>query len=434
MKWNNILVALALLVFAPSCKQEQTHVWELGIDAAEDTIPCRSIWDGQNEDVLPIRNDIDLKGKKCILPANKTLRFEGGVIKNGTLEGNGTRIEHTGVCFDRVRILGTWEVPEISTSMFKDLDYDNSLKDVVALANSEVPNKIVIEEGDYQVSAQHPGDVCVPISSNSHVILNGTIRLVPNDYTHYFIIRLSGSNIQLKGNGTIIGDKHTHTGNDGEWGMGIEFVHAHGVSVSNLNIKDCWGDCIHVAYESSDVLIEDCRLDHGRRQGISITSANNVIVRGCTITNVGGTEPQCAIDIEPYAKYIVDNVLIENVTVDNCIGGFKVLGSTGDAKVGTVNIKNCLIESEQYETLTATLCDTLIVENNNIIQNNGWACVRCRNINHLVMKGNTLRYDDGVFYQLKDRLRPAFGKMRVKVMDIEDCEAAIVENSKELGL
>ena len=431
MDKKGVLFILVSLIELFSCNPKGAEAWKDGIGISQDSVRYDLVFEEPNQGVLIIKDDVDLGNKLCCLPKGVTLSFEGGVIKNGTLVGDGTKIDSHGPCFDRVRILGTWNVPENSTSMFKDLDYDNSLKDVVALANPQIPNKIVIEEGDYQVSAQQHGDVCIPISSNSVVILKGTIRMVPNDYTHYFIIRLNGRNIQLKGNGTIIGDKHTHTGADGEWGMGIEFVHAHDVSVSGLNIKDCWGDCIHVAFESSDVLIEDCRLDHGRRQGISITSAKNVTVRGCTITNVGGTEPQCAIDIEPYAKYIVDNVLLENVTVGNCIGGFKVLGSTGDAKVGTVSIKNCLIASEKYETLAATLCDTLIVEDNNITQNNGWACVRCRSINYLVMKRNRLQYNNGLFQHVKDWVRPAFGKKRIKLIDIENCGSTkIVQNQK----
>lgn len=38
--------------------------------------------------------------------------------------------------------------------MFASLDYENLLRDVWALDNPEVLNKIVIEEGNYSVSAK----------------------------------------------------------------------------------------------------------------------------------------------------------------------------------------------------------------------------------------------------------------------------------------
>ena len=40
-------------------------------------------------------------------------------------------------------------MPDISTKMFKDLDYDNSLRDVMALTNEKIKNKVTIHKGVY---------------------------------------------------------------------------------------------------------------------------------------------------------------------------------------------------------------------------------------------------------------------------------------------
>ena len=109
--------------------------------------------------------------------------------------------------------------------------------------------------------------------------------------------------------------------------MGVDFFRVENASISGITIKDCWGDCIYVGDESKNVTIDNCILNNGRRQGISITSANGVIVRKCTICDVGGTDPEYAIDIEPNKGKTIDNILIENVTVKNCKGGFMANGS-----------------------------------------------------------------------------------------------------------
>ena len=409
-------------------------VWKVGIEVATDTIDCKLVLGEPCQGMLMVEKDVDLGHRLCCLPKDITLCFKGGIIKNGTLVGDGTKIDNTGVCFDKVRILGTWIVPEISTSMFRDLNYDNSLKDVVALSDPKVYNKIVIESGDYQVSAQHAGDVCLHLFGNTEIILNGTVRMVPNNYRHYYIFRMRGENIRMTGNGTIIGDKHTHTGETGEWGMGIDVLNTRNVTISGLNVKDCWGDCIYVGEKATNILIENCRLDNGRRQGISITGSYRVTVRNCIITNVAGTDPEYAIDVEPNKGETTEHVTIEDVTVKDCKGGIKVYGRAIDARVGTVTVKNCQIDAEKKEPIAAAQCDTLIVENSNITQRNGWGCVICKDVGYANIIDNTLWYDKGVFYQLKDWVRPMFDKKRIKFMDIENCGTVTIVRNKERNL
>ena len=164
---------------------------------------------------------------------------------------------------------------------------------------------------------------------------------------NYYIVQANGENIKISGQGTIIGDKSNHTGTIGEWGMGLEFRKAINSSVKDLTIKDCWGDCIYVGGRSHNILIENCRLDNGRRQGISVTKADGVTIRNCMITNVGGTAPEYAIGIEPNKGCNVDHVVIDGVIVKNCEGGILVTRSMSknpdnkDTRIGSVNVKDC---------------------------------------------------------------------------------------------
>ena len=95
-------------------------------------------------DKIIIDKDVDLKGNVCKIPVGNTLVFKGGILKNGVLNGRMTKIECKGKAFNRVTIKGGWDVPEISTNLFADLNYENSLRDVVALAHPKVKNRVVI--------------------------------------------------------------------------------------------------------------------------------------------------------------------------------------------------------------------------------------------------------------------------------------------------
>lgn len=309
-----------------------------------------------------IERDVNLKGGVCRLPKNMNLYIKGGVIKHGTLIGDGTKIIGKGAVFNKVIIKGNWDVPQISTQLFTNLDEVNSLRQVVALAHPGIQNTITIERGNYQVKAEKEADVCIPLCSNTNFVLNGSVHLEPNDFAKSDIILVKGENIHISGNGIITGDKFSHTGEKGEWGMGINFKRAVNSSVSGLTIQECWGDCIYVGGKSKNILIEKCTLNNGRRQGISVTSANGLTIRDCKITKVKGTSPQYAIDIEPNRWDSVNHVLIENVQVEDCMGGFYVtrhVRKEGAKRpwVGNVTIRDCEVHALRRMPIRVKRCD-----------------------------------------------------------------------------
>lgn len=354
-------VALLALLCYPAYSHERSSSDDGGFSISFGSISYKELGE-LNGGVLTIKDRVNLQNKQCVIPEGITLCFKGGLIQNGTLVGNMTKLKTCGVCFNRVKILGTWNVPCIKSSFFYDLSYENALKDVVALSNPNIKNRISIDEGNYLVAAYKNADICIPINSNTEFILNGTINLLPNEYTNYYIIQATGSNIKIKGKGTIVGDKFSHTGKTGEWGMGINLHQAHHVSISDLTIKDCWGDCIYVGGNSSDVTITNCHLDNGRRQGISITSANGVKIKDCTITNVYGTAPEYAIDVEPNKGETTDNIIINDVTVNNCRGGFLAYGKAPKAKIGDIEIKRCSISGTRKTPIELSRCASAKVE------------------------------------------------------------------------
>lgn len=330
---NNLktyITTLVLILSIISCNA-QTSLSRLSFNEGKTTI---------------IKNVVDMKGEELILPKDVTLKFEkGGCLKNGKITAANTSIAgYKQGIFDGVSITGLWNVPYICTDMFKDISPINSLQNVFALASEIVDNVIVIPEGNYEVAASRNGNIILAVPSNTEVIINGTITMLPNDFTNYYIVGLKGENIKLHGKGEIVGDKHTHTGTKGEWGMGVNLAKCKNVDIYDLTIRDCWGDCIYIGTESTDVRINNCTLDHGRRQGISITSAGKVLIENCVISNVGGTAPEYAIDIEPNKNDIIESVIVRNVKSINCKGGFMTWGGAENCTIGNVELYDCYVK------------------------------------------------------------------------------------------
>lgn len=263
----------------------------------------------------------------------------------------------------------------------------------------------------------------------TEVKISPTVTLTTNNYSNYDVVRVKGDNIRINGKGALIGDKHTHTGKGGEWGMGIQVSNSSNVSISGLTIKDCWGDCIYIGDESTKVTISKCNLDHGRRQGISITSANDVVIKECTIKNVGGTSPEYAIDIEPNRGKTVDNVVIDKVTVDECKGGFMALGRAEGAKIGTVTIKNCVVRADDRPGVNMGKCQKVTVQRCKITQENTARAINCVNIEDLLIVGNEIQqnYLDGI-YGLKNAAKKIAAK-RLDPIRLFQCGKVITNNN-----
>ncbi len=345
----------------------------------------------KNQDSYTIRDTIDLQGKTWYLPPNVIINMEGGLIRNGAISGNNTRLGNNRNIFDNVRIKGQWIVPIISTSMFKNLAYDNSLKDVLALASPQVRNRIVINKGDYYLKASTNSEECLRVVGNTDVILEGNIVLRPNDFTHYSILYLTGDNISIQGNGCIVGDKPTHTGSKGEWGMGVYIAGGLNVVLEGIGIKDCWGDCVYINRNARKVLIENCTLDNGRRQGISVISAHDVVIRHCKIQNIYGTNPAYAIDVEPNKGDVIGSVLIENVEVSNCRGGFASYGKASDAQISNVVIKDCYVHKTEQVPLSFISTNGITIKNCTISDSQTIQAIECIDVDNVNLK--QVRFD-----------------------------------------
>ncbi len=111
--------------------------------------------------------------------------------------------------------------------------------------------------------------------------------------------------------------------NDSEYRHGMAIENCINISVKGLVIKDSGGDGLYIGGAnwwqdtltySENILIQDVKCDNNYRQGMSITSVQNMKVVNCHFTNTVGTLPEAGIDVEPFEPY----QRIVNLEISQC--------------------------------------------------------------------------------------------------------------------
>ncbi len=169
------------------------------------------------------------------------------------------------------------------------------------------------------------------------------------------------SNVLLKGYGaTLQMNKQEYINlNDGsEWRHVISLSGCHNFKIYGFELLDSGGDGIEISgiwqqpVPSTNIHIKNCKIDNNYRQGISITSAENVLIEHCLITNTNGTPPAYGIDIEPDEAYDKLN----NIEIQHC----RITGNEG----GGILISLWQL-NQTTEPISINIIDTYIGSNQN---------------------------------------------------------------------
>lgn len=104
-----------------------------------------------------------------------------------------------------------------------------------------------------------------------------------------------------------------------EWRHCLSFRGSHNIVIRDLTIKSSGGDGIYISNSKGrgpckNVLIENVVCDDNHRQGISIISAVDLLIKNSRFINTSGTAPQCGIDLEPNN----DKDMLVNNVIENC--------------------------------------------------------------------------------------------------------------------
>lgn len=305
--------------------------------------------------VYVIQKDFDLMGETITIPEGCVLSFEKGSICNGTIVGNSTAILYRGAIFDNIKIEGTWNVPEIRSSMFVDSnEKTNRLKDVIALTSPYVENTVYIEEGHYSLKVAKVTEHLLPLKSHTTIVLDGIISVEGNSYPRYRIFSIKDvDNITIKGHGAIIGDRYSHNfipdapepeskrgfNTTHENGHGIEISDSRNIDISGITIKNCIGDGICI--DGTDVSCRNLTVTYCRRQGISVVDGERINISHCDISHIWDSRKAgFGIDIEPHSGNSASYVAISDCNIFSCNGGINFQCHTFES-VKHIRVSNC---------------------------------------------------------------------------------------------
>lgn len=173
---------------------------------------------------------------------------------------------------------------------------------------------------------------------------HATLRVIPTSFDHYSALRIHRvSDVAVVG-GTLEGERAQHKNQKGQWGMGI-FIgrDTKRVTIVGVTAKDMWGDGFYIT-RATDVALCSVVAAHNRRQGLSIITANRVLVINSVFRDTRGTRPSAGIDIEPdRPDQLVANIRIERSKfIDNAGYGVNIAGKRG--RVANVQILNNVFE------------------------------------------------------------------------------------------
>jgi hypothetical protein len=231
---------------------------------------------------------------------------------------------------------------------------DGSMDYTTVLQNALNNNKVVLFP-DFPILINQNG---LTVNSNSTLIFkpNSKLILKTNNLSFYEILRIHNVENVNVFFPVLIGDKQTHTGTEGQWGMGISIKSSKTVRIVDANVSQCWGDGIYFGQikfvPNENITIENPFLNMNRRNGISVTNVNGLKILNAVIANTGGQSPQCGIDIEPNTnKDVINNISILNpITFNNFKYGIVIslnkLAGINKKEVN-INIDNHIDDSSQ---------------------------------------------------------------------------------------
>ncbi len=172
------------------------------------------------------------------------------------------------------------------------------------------------------------------------------------------------TNLTLTGTGAVLRmwreDYATTNYAKAEWRHCLMLRACVNVRVSGLTLTESGGDGIYVGAGPKgepcrDVVIRDVICAGNYRQGISVISAENLLLERVTLRDTGGTAPMAGIDFEPNHPFerVVNCVLRDCTATGNAGGGFlfALHQLSGTSQPVSVRLERCLAKDNQRAAL-----------------------------------------------------------------------------------
>lgn len=253
---------------------------------------------------------------------------------------------------------GEEDAPEgnyLTPQMFRTCEEDDDTK----AFNEAIKNlggncdTVYVPAGIYKIDAQ-TGIELKSISNMKFVMSsNAVLKAVDNSSRIYNVIHIvNAENVTISG-GRIVGERYEHSGNTGEWGMGIGIYDSSHIKITGVKISECWGDGIYIGSNHEYILpagcnnitIEKCNLRNNRRNNLSIVCAKYVFVDQCSFDYANGTAPEYGIDIETnYSRNPCEHITISNSTFNgNAQASIGIVTAANDIKISGCTLNGMFI-------------------------------------------------------------------------------------------
>jgi parallel beta-helix repeat protein len=267
---------------------------------------------------------------------------------------------------------------------------------------------VQIPDGTYRVNALASSGRGLVLKSNMTLLMSSgaALKALPNSASNYAVVSIPNAlNVNVVG-GTIEGERSAHTGTTGEWGHGLVIQNSQHVVVQGVTSKECWGDGFYVS-GSADITYCGVTADHNRRQGISITSVDGLVVRNSTFKNTAGTLPEDGLDIEPNSGETVNHVLITGCTFSGN-AGYGMEAGVPIAYTGAAQVLNVIIDANTFSSngltsvsgnpragIEISNCAGQRVTGNTVLGSKGYGILIRSNANTSTISGNTISLTNG---------------------------------------
>jgi len=161
-------------------------------------------------------------------------------------------------------------------------------------------------------------------------------------------------NIRLTGSGAILqmrrADYHAAPYQNAEWRNGISVRSCSNVSISGLVIRETGGDGVYLGVAkrgvtNQKITIKNVVFERNYRQGISIISAEDLLIENTVFKETAGTAPMAGVDFEPNLpdECLVNCVLRNCVSENNQGPGYLLYlpNLTRNSKPVSIRFENC---------------------------------------------------------------------------------------------
>ncbi len=340
--------------------------------------------------------------QKITIPSNSTLNFDGGSIQ-APVEFCRTTLKGT------VRLHGSRISGTIANKTFNArwLCYADGKKDDATNINEilSLCKQVFFPRGTYLLEAFHTP--LYPINKPYHLGINrsgislkgeeGTVLLTRTKagtlciYSKPYALKESVAKITIEGLTFQVENEDTGFDPYQEHCHTISFIGVKGATVKNCQFKNYWGDAICLNHYNDNentgertrnmkVILEGNRIDgykHSNRNGISIISGEDVIIKNNQLKNCAHSKMPGAIDIEPNSHvFTINNIRIMGNTIDACQGNNAAISVVSNKRQGPIH--NVLIRDNRITNSTRGLefavecddvADEIKVENNFIDEN-----------------------------------------------------------------